>query len=128
MAKATAMILEMPPEESAMERRKSERAELVVRVHYRTVDDLFSEFVRNINEGGLFVETDSTHENGAAVDLRFQLPGSDEPVRVKGTVVHVSEGTGTEPPGVGIEFEDLDGPTRQRINELVRRLRNLGCP
>jgi len=27
------------------------------------------------------------------------------------------------PPGLGIEFEQLDGPTRQRINELVRKLR-----
>ena len=128
MAKATARIVEAAPGGQSMERRKSERAELVVRVDYETVDELFSEFARNINERGLFVETDSPHENGTAVDLRFQLPGGDEPVRVRGIVVRTSEGTGPDPPGVGIEFEDLDGPTRQRINELVRRLRTLARP
>ncbi len=57
------------------------------------------------------------------VDLQFKLPGSDEPVRVNGSVVHVSDGEDGESPGLGIEFENLDGPTRQRINELVRKLR-----
>jgi type IV pilus assembly protein PilZ len=106
-----------------MDRRKNRRAGLVVRVDYYTVDELFSEFAHNINEGGLFVETDSPREPGTTVDLQFQLPGDDDPVRVKGTVVHVSQGEGGDPPGMGIEFEDLDAPTRQRINGLVRNLR-----
>jgi len=103
--------------------RKSQRADLVVRVDYQTVDELFSDFARNINEGGIFVETATPHPLGTTVDLQFRLPGSDEPVQVKGSVVHVSRGEGAEPPGVGIEFENLDGPTRQRINKLVRKLR-----
>ncbi len=106
-----------------LNRRKSQRADLVVRVDYQTVDELFSDFARNINEGGIFVETSTPHALGTEVDLQFRLPGGDEPVRVRGSVVHVSEGEDGEPPGLGIEFEDLDGPTRQRINNLVRKLR-----
>ena len=101
-----------------LDRRKSQRADLVVRVDYQTVDELFSDFARNINEGGIFVETDMPHPLGTGVDLQFRLPGSDEPVRVKGSVVHVSNGEDGESPGLGIEFEDLDGPTRQQINKL----------
>jgi type IV pilus assembly protein PilZ len=122
MTKSTAYSASVSDAEG-LERRKSERAELVVRVEYQTVDELFSEFARNINEGGLFVETDAAHQTGTNVDLQFRLPGSDEPVRVKGTVVHVYEGEGSEPAGIGIEFEDLDTATRNRINELVRKLR-----
>lgn len=119
MAKATAEKLS----EAALERRKSGRAELVVRVEYRTVDELFSDFARNINEGGIFVETDSPPEQGTRVDLQFRLPGSDTPVRATGTVVHVGRDESGETTGMGIEFEELDGPTRERINDLVRKLR-----
>jgi len=107
----------------ALERRRAERADLVVRVDYQTVDEFFSEFARNINEGGLFVESETPHPLGTRVDLQFQLPGSDEPAQVSGTVVRTSDGSGSEPPGMGIVFDDLDSQTRQRVNNLVRRLR-----
>ena len=123
MEKPSVQTVEAPPEGPMLDRRKSQRTDLVVRVDYQTVDELFSDFARNINEGGIFVETATPHPLGTRVDLQFRLPGSDEPVRIKGTVVRVSEDEGDEPPGVGIEFENLDGPTRQRINQLVRKLR-----
>src|SRR5262245_20653050 len=106
-----------------LERRRAERADLVVRVDYQTVDEFFSEFARNINEGGLFIESETPHPLGTRVDLQFQLPGSDEPAHVVGTVVRSSDGSASEPPGMGIEFDQLDSQTRQRVNELVRRLR-----
>ena len=105
------------------ERRRSERAELVVRVSYKTVDDLFSEFARNINEGGLFVETDTPPEAGSPVSLEFKIPGCEEPIQATGVVVRTTDGSGDGPPGMGIEFDDLDAVARQRINELVRNLR-----
>ena len=110
-------------ESLGVERRRSERADLVVRVDYQTVDEFFSEFARNINEGGIFVESDAPHDVGTTVDLQFKLPGSDEPVRVKGTVVRVSAGSDGEAPGMGLEFGDLDADARQRIDDLVRTLR-----
>jgi len=112
----------IPVDASGRERRRAERADLVVRVDYQTVDEFFSEFARNINEGGLFVESETPHPLGTRVDLQFQLPGSDEPAQVVGTVVRTSDGS-SEPPGMGIEFDELDGQTRQRVDQLVRRLR-----
>jgi type IV pilus assembly protein PilZ len=105
------------------ERRQSERAHYVVRVDYKTVDELFSEFARNINEGGLFVETDAPPGVGCLVALEFKIPGSAEPIQVMGRVVHASQGEPDEPPGMGIEFENLDGQSRDLINGLVRNLR-----
>ena len=106
-----------------IERRRWERADLLVQVDYKTVDELFSEFARNINEGGLFVETEEPPEVGSSVALQFKIPGSDEPIQVMGRVVRISEGTPAEPPGMGIEFENLDAQSREVINELVRGLR-----
>jgi uncharacterized protein (TIGR02266 family) len=109
--------------DSAAERRKSLREALVVRLEYRTVDELFSDFTANINEGGIFVESESPHELGTIVSLQFRLPGSVDPIRARGIVVHVSDGTDTGVQGMGIEFEALDSDTRQRVNDLVKALR-----
>jgi type IV pilus assembly protein PilZ len=123
LSKAAANRTDTAERRLLLERRKSQRAELVVRVDYQTVDELFSDFARNINEGGIFVETETPPERGTTVDLQFRLPGDEEPVRVRGSVVRVSRGDGGDPPGMGIVFEDLDPPTRERINGLVRSLR-----
>jgi len=99
--------------------------DLLVRVTYQSVDELFSEFARNINEGGVFIETDTPMEIGSSVALQFKLPGSDDLVEVEGFVVRTSNGDEPdEAPGMGIEFGDLNSVSRQRIDELVRRLRS----
>lgn len=111
------------PTPDGSERRRSERVDLVVRVDYKTVDELFSEFARNINDGGMFVETESPPETGAPVALQFRVPGSDEPIQVMGRVVRTSVGERGDPPGMGVEFDDLDEQSRELINQLVRSLR-----
>jgi type IV pilus assembly protein PilZ len=125
VSKATARsrVAEEAAESNPIERRKSTRAEVVVRVAYRTVDQLFSEFARNINEGGLFVESETPHPPGTQIALQFQLPGSEDPIQVRGRIVRSSDGSTGEPAGMGIEFDGLDDHHRQRINRLVRRLR-----
>jgi type IV pilus assembly protein PilZ len=120
MAKAAAVQAVEKSGVPVLERRHSRRAELVVRVDYKSVDELFSEFATNINEGGIFVETDSPSERGTRVDLHFRLPGSEQPISAQGTVVRVTEA----PSGMGIEFDELDADSRERINELVRNLRH----
>lgn len=105
------------------ERRRSDRIDLLVRVDYKTVDELFSEFARNINEGGLFVETEQPPELGSPIALQFRIPGAEEPIQAQGRVVRITDGLGDEPPGMGIQFEKLDAETRELIDELVRQLR-----
>lgn len=107
------------------ERRQSPRADFLVRVDYQTVDELFSDFARNINEGGMFVETDKPPAIGTEVSLQFRIPGSDEPVTSSGRVVRIAPARGGSPPGMGIEFDGLDEESRKRINELVRSLRSV---
>ena len=112
-----------------IERRSSPRAELVVRVNYQTVDSLFSEFARNINDGGLFVETDTPQPIGTSVELEFKLPGAERPIEVIGNVVRSIDSDQATPDGVagmGIEFENLDSDVREQINEIIQRLRSTG--
>jgi type IV pilus assembly protein PilZ len=106
------------------ERRRSRRADLIVRVDYATVDELFSEFTRDINEGGLFIETEKPRSIGTEVTMRFNLPGSEDGIETVGRVVRISSGDELSPPGMGIEFDDLTDEDRTRINALIRSLRS----
>jgi type IV pilus assembly protein PilZ len=123
MAKSSAQQSEAPVSIETIERRQSPRSEFVVRVNYRTVDSLFSEFASNINAGGIFVETDTPQPIGAKVELEFKLPGADQLVEVAGLVVRMEQGESGDPRGMGIEFEKLSAEVRQQINEIIRRLR-----
>jgi len=129
MAKASIEILQADDERlSDSEKRRSERTPLVVRVDYTTVDSFFSEFTANINEGGLFIETESPPPAGTAVLLNFKLPGEEEPLRVRGRVVWTAAPGGAESTGMGIEFENLDRVARARIDQVVRNLRRDSRP
>jgi uncharacterized protein (TIGR02266 family) len=108
------------------ERRRFERAEVVVRIEYATVDDLFSEFTHDINEGGVFIETEAPQAIGTTVDLQFYLPGSSDPIKAAGLVVRVSEDHDSGPIGMAVEFESLPPDARERINGLIRSMRSHG--
>ena len=109
------------------DRRRTPRSPLVVRVAYATVDALFSEFTRNVNEGGLFIETEAPPPMETRVALEFKLPGSDAPIRARGRVTWIRGASPEEgPAGMGVEFEQLGSEARQHIDALVRQLRSAG--
>ena len=105
------------------ERRRAGRAGVTVRIDYATVDEMFSEFTRDINEGGLFIETEKPHQTGTEVSMQFHLPGNNEVLRTIGRVVRVSSGDVGSPAGMGIEFDELTSDDRAKIDRIVRSLR-----
>jgi uncharacterized protein (TIGR02266 family) len=108
------------------DRRRADRANVTVRIDYATVDEMFSEFTRDINEGGLFIETEKPHQAGTEVAMHFHLPGSQEVLRTIGRVVRVSSGDVGMPPGMGIEFDELTSDDRTKIDQIIRALRTAG--
>jgi uncharacterized protein (TIGR02266 family) len=105
------------------ERRRSARVPLKIPVDYSAVDAFFTEFSANINEGGIFVQSDTRSEIGTEVQLQFRLPGREEPLDVTGRVAWLSDGKGESPEGMGIEFTGLTAEVREEINEVVRQLK-----
>lgn len=108
------------------DRRRFERAPVTLRIDYGTVDEMFSEFTRDINEGGLFIETDKPHEPGTEVSMQFHLPGTEEALHTVGRVVRVTRSEVGSAGGMGIEFDELDPGDRSRIDQIVRALRASG--
>ena len=108
---------------SRKDRRHSERENIKIPVDYSAVDAFFSEFTTNINEGGMFIETETTPPLDTTVQLQVRLPDLERPIKLGGRVAWVSDGKAGTPPGMGIEFQDLTPELRGTINDLVRRLR-----
>lgn len=106
------------------ERRRERRADVTVRIDYATVDEMFSQFTRDINAGGLFIETEKPHAPGTEVSMQFHLPGSLDVLQTIGRVVRVSSGSLEAPPGMGIEFDELTPEDRGKIDLIVRALRS----
>ncbi len=104
--------------ETFIERRRGSRVPVTVRINYATVDSMFTEFTRNVNEGGVFIHTDDPLEVGEAVALQFTLPGTESPIKGCGRVVR------SEPNGMAIEFDELEASARATIDALVGDLRN----
>jgi uncharacterized protein (TIGR02266 family) len=123
MSKVSMQMEEDSLSAAASDRRRTARSQLIVRVNYTTVDEVFSEFTRDINEGGLFIETDKPPPTGTEVSMYFSLPGSEEAVHTLGRVVRINTGEDGNSPGMGIEFDDLTGESRNRIDALIRGLR-----
>jgi uncharacterized protein (TIGR02266 family) len=111
---------------SPSERRRSGREQLKIPVDYSAVDAFFSEFTTNINEGGMFIETETPPPLDSVVALEVRLPDLDLPVKVSGRVAWISDGKGESPVGMGIEFYELASEVHRTINDLVRRLRHQG--
>ncbi len=95
------------------------------------MDQFFWDFAANINEGGVFVESNNPLNVGETVQIKFFLPNLDSPIETRGEVVWVGIGEssedGDEPsfgkPGMGIHFKDLDKKNKEAINQLVNKLK-----
>lgn len=100
------------------ERRASPRIPVEMWVEESTERELYFQRGANISVGGLYLQQTIPHPKGTRVNLRFTLPGEENPVEVKGEIVNVSP---DEPLGMGVKFLDLRDVDRLRIEHFVHR-------
>jgi len=96
------------------EKRKFRRVPLTAVVHAESAGQPYTVEGKNISAGGMLVKTESTLEEGASLQLEFQLPGHAQPIHATGVVQHVLPGS-----FMGIRFVDLSEADRQRIEQYV---------
>lgn len=84
-------------------------------------------YVSDLSEGGVFVHTTEQVPIGTELEVRFTVL-LDDPVLLtaKGRVVRHQR----QPPGIGIEFTQLEPDTVLRIHDVIARgrPRDLGAP
>ncbi len=107
----------------ATERRRHQRFELHLPV--TVVGDHGRAALRDISEGGLFIETSEPLPLGDALPLRLVHPESGDELAVRCQVVrHVHDQHGALL-GLGLRFVDLDATMNQRILALIADLTGL---
>jgi uncharacterized protein (TIGR02266 family) len=76
--------------------------------------------ILNLSMGGVYIETDQGLERGEAIALEFRLPVPDKRMTVK-AAVRWRNSTGVDglPPGVGVEFVELDAATRTGLMQFI---------
>lgn len=91
------------------EQRKHSRVPVYAEVKYDQVAEDITEHIINISRGGLFIETFSPSELGTLLKISFYLPDSGHTFEVTGAVVWSRKlPTAAGPPGMGIEFKDIN--------------------
>ncbi len=116
--------------EDPADRRKDPRAPIELKVEYKKLNTFFSDYTKNISNGGTFIKTRKPLEVGTEFVFKLQVPRLEEPIAIRGEVKWVvREGEppppGIDPdhePGMGIRFRYRDDNERLEIAQTVEKL------
>lgn len=98
------------------ERRNYGRKAYFTFVDLASQDHAYREFVKNISEGGVYIQTSRSFSVGEEVVVMFSSRDSKEHLKVTGHIVRV------DGKGIGVEFE-IDSPLeRLSIRSLLKKL------
>jgi type IV pilus assembly protein PilZ len=101
------------------------RAPLELKVSYKRVNSFFADYTKNISRGGTFIATERPLKMGTEFIFALEVPGLEEPLRLKGRVIWTTEpenATKANPAGMGIEFQYADDAERRGTEVIVERL------
>jgi len=79
--------------------RKHPRKQWVMPVDLATKDQTFKESIKDISNGGVFIETKIPFAAGDEITLNFQLPNRAKPLKVIGEIVR------SDTMGIGVRFK-----------------------
>ena len=105
--------------------RRATRLHHELPIAYRTVGSFLTDWATNISHGGLFINTRKAMPVGTEVKIIIQLPGAAFPFDITGRVTRI-EAVGNKTnaaPGMAVEFTDVDGAKRDKIESFVQRLK-----
>jgi hypothetical protein len=100
-------------EEPQEERRRHERARLIIDVFFNGDDLTGIASTKDISPGGLYMNTQAEIPEGALLTLRLPLEGRD--VVCNGEVVYSNPGR-----GVGVTFQGLSDEDRAHLESALK--------
>jgi hypothetical protein len=97
------------------ERRRYERARLIIDVFFDGTDLTGVASTQDISPGGLYMNTQAVIPEGALLTLRVPLEGRD--LVCNGEVVYINQGR-----GVGVHFQGLSDEDRAHLEKAIAAL------
>src|SRR5688500_12732292 len=105
--------------------RQAPRADVQVSIDLASEHTFWSGLTMNMSEGGVFVATYRHAPVGTKLSVEMDLPDGDAPIAITAEVRWSREYTGNPdaPPGIGLQFVDLDARSLARIRTFVEKVR-----
>ncbi len=91
-------LLDLLNEWQKEEKRGDERIPCLISVDYSTKDRVYRDFIQDLSNGGVFIESIDAFSLGQEVAMTFSLPNSQSHFKIAGEVVR------NEKKGIGVKF------------------------
>jgi type IV pilus assembly protein PilZ len=107
------------------EHRQDSRFDVHIRVDYASRNMFLSNYVTNLSNGGLFIQTDNPLPVQSEILVTLTLPKTHTVIRAKGRVAwtyDIKKGTGRIIPGMGIKLMDLSIENKSVIKNYIQGL------
>jgi uncharacterized protein (TIGR02266 family) len=108
------------------DRRENTRTQVLLKVQYQEPQDLLSDYLTDLAEGGLFIRTSVPFALGQKISFAVSFPGLMDPMELQGIVrwrMESADAQPDDPAGVGVEFVFQSEDMRRQIAELVASFR-----
>ena len=103
------MLEELLNEWEHLDYREDSRIPCFLPVDYSTADRVYQDFINNLSNGGVFIETAATLNAGQPISLIFTVPSLQKTFKVSGTIVR------SERDGIGVRFSKKLTPYQKEL-------------
>jgi Tfp pilus assembly protein PilZ len=93
------LLLKYLDEEQIPEKRRYGRKDFIRVIDYTVGDRYYRDFIQDMSEGGLFIETSNEFSAGQKIIMSFISPDYQKPFKVHGEIIHV------QTDGIGVKFK-----------------------
>ena len=109
------MLEELLNEWERLDYREDSRIPCFLPVDYSTTDRVYQDFINNLSNGGVFIETAAVLREGQTISLIFTVPSLQKTFKISGTIVR------TEQDGIGVKFSTKLTPyQKELIHSAIR--------
>ena len=109
------MLEELLNEWERLDYREDSRIPCFLPVDYSTTNRVYQDFINNLSNGGVFIETAAALREGQTISLIFTVPSLQKSFKISGTIVR------TEQDGIGVKFSKKLTPyQKELIHSAIR--------
>ena len=110
------MLDELIKEWERLDYREDSRIACFLAVDYSTKDRVYQDFINNLSNGGVFIETSAPFHVGQSVSMTFSVPSLSRTFKIGGTIIR------TEQDGIGVQFDKKLTPyQKELIHSAINR-------
>ena len=92
-------LLKYLDEEQVPEKRQYDRKDFIRIIDYTVGDRYYRDFIQDISEGGLFIESSNEFSVGQNILMTFVSPDYQKPFKIHGEIIHAKTD------GIGVKFK-----------------------